>query len=161
MMLLQRQANVYLLVPTRDQETQFIVFLAVGFVLKSIQMLHMIICQVTVDIFFIDWERPRGNKGPSNDAKQKGPQESPVSIWRTYFVANEWNEIQTTRKINQIFQIFAVVFFLTVVGFQNMATADPRSDLIKQSDMYYSGDSRIFRFAIAALVYLLVGKWYM
>ena len=38
----------------------------------------------------------------------------PVSIWRTYFVANEWNEIQTVRKINPLFQVLTVVFFLEV-----------------------------------------------
>lgn len=38
----------------------------------------------------------------------------PVSIWRTYFVANEWNEIQTVRKINPLFQILTVLFFLEV-----------------------------------------------
>lgn len=40
---------------------------------------------------------------------------APVSIWRTYFVANEWNEIQTVRKINPLFQVFAVLFFLEVL----------------------------------------------
>lgn len=39
---------------------------------------------------------------------------SPVSIWRTYFVANEWNEIQTIRKISPTFQIMTVLFFLEV-----------------------------------------------
>lgn len=39
---------------------------------------------------------------------------SPVSIWRTYFVANEWNELQTIRKICPTFQIMAVLFFLEV-----------------------------------------------
>lgn len=39
---------------------------------------------------------------------------SPVSIWRTYFVANEWNEIQTIRKIDPTFQVIAVLFFLEV-----------------------------------------------
>lgn len=38
----------------------------------------------------------------------------PVSIWRTYFVANEWNEIQTVRKINPLFQVLATLFFLEV-----------------------------------------------
>ena len=38
-----------------------------------------------------------------------------VSIWRTYFVANEWNEIQTTRKICPLFQIFVTLLFLKVV----------------------------------------------
>lgn len=47
----------------------------------------------------------------SGEAKS---QASPVSIWRTYFVANEWNEIQTVRKINPTFQVIAVLFFLEV-----------------------------------------------
>lgn len=46
---------------------------------------------------------------------------APVSIWRTYFVANEWNEIQTTRKINPTFQVMAVLFFLEVpLGWKNL-----------------------------------------
>lgn len=40
---------------------------------------------------------------------------APVSIWRTYFIANEWNEIQTVRKINPVFQVLAVLFFLEVL----------------------------------------------
>lgn len=40
---------------------------------------------------------------------------APVSIWRTYFIANEWNEIQTIRKINPLFQVLAVLFFLEVI----------------------------------------------
>lgn len=40
---------------------------------------------------------------------------APVSIWRTYFIANEWNEIQTVRKINPLFQVLAVLFFLEVL----------------------------------------------
>ena len=52
-----------------------------------------------MDIFFVDWERPK-SKGSAGDGG-----EAPVSIWRSYFAANEWNEIQTLRKINQIFQV--------------------------------------------------------
>lgn len=43
---------------------------------------------------------------------------APVSIWRTYFIANEWNEIQTVRKINPLFQVLAVLFFLEVLLLQ-------------------------------------------
>ena len=42
------------------------------------------------------------------------PTEPSVSIWRTYFVANEWNEIQTARKISNLFQIVLTVLFLNV-----------------------------------------------
>jgi meckelin len=38
-----------------------------------------------------------------------------VSVWRTYFVANEFNEIQTFRRINLTFQLFFVLFLLKVI----------------------------------------------
>lgn len=116
------------------------------FLLQTVQFLHKLFVQLSVDIFFIDWERPRGKASKhvegnysvslmckcytfnpflityifynyvvmcsgSGEAKS---QASPVSIWRTYFVANEWNEIQTIRKINPTFQVIAVLFFLEV-----------------------------------------------
>ena len=113
---------------------------------------------MTVDIFFVDWERPRGKVVQSGDAKEKTQNEAPVSIWRTYFVANEWNELQTTRKINDTFQVITVLFFLHVVGFENVATADPRSDFNPSSDDYYAPHSRTFRFAVSSFVYVMVGK---
>lgn len=44
----------------------------------------------SVDVFFIDWEKPRRVL-----AKGGGREEAaPVSAWRTLLVANEWNELQ-------------------------------------------------------------------
>lgn len=37
-----------------------------------------------------------------------------VSVWRTYFAANELNEIQTFRRINVPFHLLFVLFFLKV-----------------------------------------------
>ena len=37
-----------------------------------------------------------------------------VSVWRSYFVANEFNEIQTFRRISLTFQLFFVLFLLKV-----------------------------------------------
>lgn len=125
-----------------------------GFALKCLQMAHMIIMQCTADVFLIDWERPKHVVATSE--KKTG---SNVSIWRTYFVANEWNEIQTLRKINQIFQIFAVIFFLNVVGFENVATKDPDGRIIKDTTSYRAEDSTMFRYAIGASVYILVGMY--
>ena len=36
-------------------------------------------------------------------------------VWRTYLVANEWNELQTTRKINLSLQIILVILVLRVI----------------------------------------------
>lgn len=41
--------------------------------------------------------------------------ELPVSIWRTYFVAKEWLELQTTRKISMLAQIIFILFALEVI----------------------------------------------
>ena len=113
---------------------------------QALQFLHKLISQITIDIFFIDWERPKGKvlkavEGNESNhlhqvsfatiVKQRrwnvllilSPQPGeggvrsatvPVSIWRTYFVANEWNEIQTVRKINSLFQVLTVLFLLEV-----------------------------------------------
>lgn len=122
-------------------------------------LLHCgLLFQTHVDIFFVDWERPHGKVSSTADS-QKGGTEAPVSIWRTYFVANEWNEIQTIRKTSPFFQLFCTLFFLNVLGFENVTTADPSSDFTRDSDKYYAPDSRIFRFAIAASVYILVGEF--
>ena len=88
--------------------------------------------QCTVDIFFMDWERPKGvlispnatttqNPDTSDTADTKDgvatsvPTRVPVSIWRTYFVANEWNEIQSQRKINHSLLLVLVLLFIQVL----------------------------------------------
>lgn len=38
-----------------------------------------------------------------------------VSIWRTYFVANEFHELQTFRRINLTFQLFFILLLLKVI----------------------------------------------
>jgi meckelin len=67
-------------------------------------MLVMIWRQINVDVFFVDWEQPR----------VKTQMNFSVSAWRTYFVANEWNEIQTVRKTSLILQLAATTFLLKV-----------------------------------------------
>ena len=41
-----------------------------------------------------------------------------LQVWRTYLVANEWNELQTTRKINLSLQIILVILVLRVILFK-------------------------------------------
>ncbi|CAG14067.1 unnamed protein product, partial [Tetraodon nigroviridis] len=72
--------------------------------------------QVSVDLFFIDWERPRCSGGfwkemPGPSTAEPKANSPPVSIWRTYFVVNEWNKLQTIRQISPTFQIMTVIFF--------------------------------------------------
>lgn len=149
----KRQSVVYLFLLEGSYYEEWLGLFGSAFALKCLQVAHMVATQCTIDIFFIDWEKPKGTLGIKADGSKK---ENPVSIWRTYFAANEWNEIQTCRKINHIFQIFAVVFFLNYVGFENTATKDPNGQVVKSSGDYQAPSDPMFRYAIAALVYLLV-----
>nr|XP_046188373.1 meckelin isoform X1 [Oncorhynchus gorbuscha] len=142
------------------QEERFVAYVGCAFALKTVQFLHKLIQQLSVDIFFIDWERPRGKanktiQGNGNGEAKHSP--SPVSIWRTYFVANEWNEIQTIRKISPTFQIMAVLFLLEVVGFSSLALRDPWSDLQRPPQAYSPPYSLTLRYGLAATLWLCIG----
>ncbi|XP_068117689.1 meckelin-like [Hyperolius riggenbachi] len=132
-------------------ETNFIIYLSVAFALKALELLHLLVAQLTVNIFLIDWERPK-EKGSSN-----APGKSNVSIWRTVLVANEWNEIQTHRKLSPLFQLFLVLLLLEVVGLKNITAKDLNLDLNPAVGTYLSPWSIILRFGIAASMWLAVG----
>ncbi|XP_015265310.1 PREDICTED: meckelin [Gekko japonicus] len=125
--------------------------------LQVVQFLHMLVTQFTIDIFFIDWERPKGKvlKAVEGENGIKSTS-TPVSIWRTYFIANEWNEIQTIRKINPLFQVLAVLFFLEIVGFSNLALMDSSSSLSRSPESYIAPWSRILRFGVTAVLWLVI-----
>ncbi|KAL7984184.1 hypothetical protein Chor_002754 [Crotalus horridus] len=112
------QQFVSVLLPQPSQEDKFISYAGCAFVLKALHFLHLLVSQLSIDIFFIDWERPKGKVLKAVEGENGIRSVStPVSIWRTYFIANEWNEIQTIRKINPLFQVLAVLFFLEVIYF--------------------------------------------
>uniref|UniRef100_A0A3Q4H780 Transmembrane protein 67 n=1 Tax=Neolamprologus brichardi TaxID=32507 RepID=A0A3Q4H780_NEOBR len=124
----------------------------------AVQFLHKLALQVTVDIFLIDWERPRTKTNRSVPVSGESKHDtSPVSIWRTYFVANEWNEIQTIRKISPTFQIMTVLFFLEVLGFSNLALRDPWSNLQRSPEEYTPSYSLTLRYGVAATLWLCIG----
>ncbi|XP_074509832.1 meckelin [Sebastes fasciatus] len=154
------QQFVSVLLPLPAQEEQFVTYIGCAFALKAIQFLHKLVLQVSVDVFFIDWERPRSKASRPVQVSAAGEPKrdpSPVSIWRTYFVANEWNEIQTIRKISPTFQIMAVLFFLEVLGFSNLALRDPWSTLQRSPQAYTPSYSLMLRYGLAATLWLCIG----
>ncbi|XP_064298483.1 meckelin isoform X2 [Phalacrocorax carbo] len=151
------QQFVSVLLPLPSQEEYFVTYVACAFSLKALQFLQLLVSQLTIDIFFIDWERPKGKvlKAVEGEGVIRSAA-APVSIWRTYFIANEWNEIQTVRKINPLFQVLAVLFFLEVVGFSNLALMDSSSSLTRNSESYIAPWSRILRFGVSAALWLAI-----
>lgn len=58
----QREDFVYFVTPTSAQQATFTALLIVAFVLKTLDILQLIIRQASIDIFFIDWEKPKDSK---------------------------------------------------------------------------------------------------
>ncbi|XP_031432529.1 meckelin isoform X1 [Clupea harengus] len=155
---LEAQQFVSVLLPLPQQEERFVTYVGCAFGFKAVQFLHKLLQQLSVDIFFIDWERPRSKAlKPMEGGGEGRSAAAPVSIWRTYFVANEWNEIQTLRKISPTFQVLCVLFLLEVVGFSSLALRDPWSTLRRPPGAYTPPDSQVLRFGLASCLWLSVG----
>ncbi|XP_046906171.1 meckelin [Hypomesus transpacificus] len=152
------QQFVSVLLPLPAQEERFVTYIGCAFALKTVQFLHKLVLQLSVDVFLIDWERPRGKANRTVQGCAEGKREpSPVSIWRTYFVANEWNEIQTIRKINPTFQIMAVLFLLEVVGFSSLTLREPWAVLERPPQAFSPPSSLTLRYGLAASLWLCLG----
>ncbi|XP_053304282.1 meckelin-like [Spea bombifrons] len=145
----QNSAVTVTLPPAGGQvEMDFIIYLSVAFALKTLELIHLLITQLTVTIFLIDWEK----------SKDKYPQGKPsVSFWRTILVANEWNEIQAHRKLSPLFQLFCVLLLLEVVGIKNITAKDLNLDLSPASGTCLAPWSIILRFGMAGSIWLAVG----
>ncbi|CAF3878723.1 unnamed protein product [Rotaria sp. Silwood1] len=117
------------------------IFIIVAFVLKTIDIIHLIIRQSRIEIFFMDWERSKtGNPNT-------------VSIWRTYFAANELNELQTFRRINVPFQLFFVLLLLKGINLENIACAQSAIN-VTPSAVCSDGYVRVFRIGLGFCILL-------
>lgn len=153
----KRQKTVYQLLPTPSQEQLFLELAGVTIAFKIIDLLHVLWSQISFEIFFVDWERPQGRVNQPLQGGEAGAKDAQVSIWRTMFIANEWNEIQTIRKINPELQIFLVLLFLKVLGFEYLATTHPQGATTVNPTTDYVGEySKVLRFAILSIVFLSV-----
>ncbi|XP_071443264.1 meckelin [Hetaerina americana] len=143
-------------------------YIIVSFSLKCVEILHMLSIQGSMDIFFLDWERPRPmgtNFFKESDRSGKksligGGDTSfmshPVSAWRMCFVANEWNELQAIRKTSTLFQIIGALFFLKVIGLENWASSHPDLRIYPTSMIQESPVSLLFHIAVGIIVYISV-----
>ena len=150
----KEQTVVYRLLPTSEQENIFRNLLIIAFVFKFIDLIHVVGFQISVDVFFVDWERPRPLPRATN---QSVDAKAPVSVWRTLFIGNEWNELQTLRKISPEIQMGFVLFFLKAVGFEHLTTTDPvRRYSVDYTTDYVGEQSHLLRFAVVVLLYMSI-----
>lgn len=125
------QDNVHLLLPVRredyasdDDYYAFYVTLQVCFFGQLARMMEIVLVQSNVDIFFLDWEKPRGRvtskRGDGTKTKF-----APVSVWRTIFMANEWNELQRLRRYDVDLVMLLLATILVAADVQYVATPTP------------------------------------
>ncbi|RTG85237.1 meckelin, partial [Schistosoma bovis] len=81
-----------------------------------------------------------------------------ISVWRIIYVANEWNEIQTYRKTSCLITIACVLILMQVIGLENLASSDAKSNVVLNSYEYQSPQSRIFRIALILSIFSVIGK---
>ncbi|XP_063053908.1 meckelin-like [Engraulis encrasicolus] len=153
-------------------EVYFKSFVALAFVLKSLQLLHVTLVQVSVDIFLIDWERPNNKRraaGPpllqsaatsgasSSSSSSSAVQPAGPSAWRRLLVANEWNELMTMRKSSPALTLLTALLLLQVLGLVNLASCDLQVTLRPGTDSSPSPQSPLLRYALTSSVWLGLG----
>ncbi|XP_052863318.1 meckelin [Anopheles cruzii] len=129
------QTTIHLLLPVEVQNVVE-VFIYVGLAFKLLKLLRVFCYMGNVDIFFIDWERPKifdiGTVGqrmhqldtPSiaSSTNTRPTSHDSVSAWRNYFIANEWQELATKRKISMFAHILLLAILFVVCGFENWSS---------------------------------------
>ncbi|CAH0381316.1 unnamed protein product [Bemisia tabaci] len=141
------QSVTHILLPTSAQEYFIYKYVMAAFLLKTIEIVRLVWRQVTIDIFLIDWEKPRATGNATSQ---------PISIWRTYFIANEFNEIQTKRKTNPYIQLLLTVFILNIIGVEHWALAHPKLFLSVPNTQKNTPYSDTLRFALGVSIFIAV-----
>ncbi|RWS01333.1 meckelin-like protein [Dinothrombium tinctorium] len=182
-----------------EYEHSFTTYLYVAFVLKFVNLICDLVVLSNIDIFFIDWERPKvrsqkaslKERTPANSSvseketettasepqanreeretvvrlQQKLISDFPViSIWRTYFVANEWVKLSAYRKLTLSIHLFLVLLLLNTFGLEHHSTLAEASDNETQKHIYTSSGCRIaiasFSFIILATLQIIFKKFF-
>ena len=116
------QENAYLLLPSVDDwDYTYQVFDAIFGIVLAFRFLAIMMAiweQTSVDIFLIDWEQQPINK--RHDGKDN------IIVWRSLFVANEFNEMQNEyHYITPETTLIWFIFFIKALGWEQLAQANP------------------------------------
>uniref|UniRef100_A0AC35TMU8 GpcrRhopsn4 domain-containing protein n=1 Tax=Rhabditophanes sp. KR3021 TaxID=114890 RepID=A0AC35TMU8_9BILA len=169
----KKQQSIVFMLTLDDNNINLKRYIIFAFVLKTIALMHRLGQLVLAETFFIDWEknkvqtsmainehilsepRPMASHEPLNNLNKSKSDSKTVGIWRTYFVANEWNELQCYRKTNIGIQVFLVVILFEYFQFKNYAKIEPQFDR-KSDTLDYIYESNLTRFAILTVIYFVV-----
>lgn len=146
------QANAYILLPSFDDWSStymiFDIVFGITLALRVLSVLMTIVEQSTVDVFFIDWEQP-------NHMLTRGdPNVDNAVVWRSIFLANEFNELQTEyRYIKPETTLIWFAFFIKALGWEFVAEADPDMNV---TDNYLIPINYVLKFFLSAFIFLCI-----
>uniref|UniRef100_A0AAG5CYX8 Meckelin n=1 Tax=Anopheles atroparvus TaxID=41427 RepID=A0AAG5CYX8_ANOAO len=159
------QSTVHLLLPLEVQNV-VAVFLYVGFGLKLIKLVRVFFYMANVDIFFIDWERPKifdigtmsqrvhqlDTPSIASSTNTKPSSHDSVSAWRNYFIANEWQELATKRKISMFAHVVLLTLVFVIFGFENWSSNAIHLHLQRNEESLGEPD-QLLLIAVGVLIY--------
>uniref|UniRef100_A0A7S3QKR7 Meckelin n=1 Tax=Dunaliella tertiolecta TaxID=3047 RepID=A0A7S3QKR7_DUNTE len=122
LILYKMQAAVFFMIPRDEDLVNFRATVIVAIVGQAVGLLYMLWKQVTVDVFFLDWERPR--KVLSRDGFRE--EDAEVSAWRLLFIANKFADLQTVRVTCPAFTLLMMVLILVGANVQNAGEITPK-----------------------------------
>ncbi|XP_018368843.1 PREDICTED: meckelin [Trachymyrmex cornetzi] len=78
----------------------------------------------------------------------------PISVWRTYFIANEWCKLQTRRRINVALQSIYTLCFLQIFDLESWMLVIPESTVANTSSE--TENNFTLQFAICTFMYIFI-----
>ena len=142
-LLYKQQSAVEYLLPERMTYLFALLFTATA--CKFAYVIYKIVEQVNADVFIVDWERP---KGMLSNGKEHA-----VSMWRSTFLANEFNELQTFQGYRLLLSMLISVCFLE--GTQYIQASRSVPDSPTQSLVFAVYDP-ILRVAVVSFFWVVV-----
>ncbi|XP_026476694.1 meckelin-like [Ctenocephalides felis] len=141
------QSSTAMSIVSRNDEEEYLIkaFLIVALALKIIEVIQILHHQLTIDIFLIDWEKPRAmnclprsisnTTGTNRETTDDITPPPPISVWRSYLVANEWNELQVFRKVHGLGHALLVAIIAEILGLSHNNLS--QTDLLGFSVLLY------------------------
>ncbi|KAG7387290.1 hypothetical protein PHYPSEUDO_014469 [Phytophthora pseudosyringae] len=109
-----------------DEYYPFRVLLPLSFFCQMVSVFQHVYRQAQLQLFFIDWEKPRATIMDIDSVK---PTQAPISVWRMILVVNEWNKLQTVRKTSLRFTLLVVLFLLYGCNLRMLSLPVPRAQM--------------------------------
>lgn len=155
--MLRFQANsIQVLAPEEELEQAILMNLRLAFAFKIIGLAYKLYIHLNVDLFFIDWEKPKmltsgqmlnyatssstsasnqtnSDKSPGEELdfsnKPYAPANQQSSFWRPYTVINKWLQMLTFRRQRLTLQLITFICAIEIIQWLNIKSVTTTSFL--------------------------------